>query len=54
MKTLIEYIYGEEFFKTLNFELDGDLNLETILDEKLQKEIEEIVYTYAFYSAIYN
>ncbi|MGL6066795.1 MAG: transglycosylase SLT domain-containing protein [Cetobacterium sp.] len=54
LKSLMEYIYGEEFLKTLNFELDGDLNIETISDEKIQKEIEEIVYTYAFYSAIYN
>lgn len=54
LKTLIEYIYGEKMLKTLSFELDGDLKLETIVDEKLQKEIEEIVYTYAFYSAIYN
>ncbi|MGL5983287.1 MAG: transglycosylase SLT domain-containing protein, partial [Cetobacterium sp.] len=54
LKTLLEYIYGENFLKELNFELDGDLNLETISDEKIQKEIEEIVYTYAFYSAIYN
>lgn len=54
LKTLIEYIYGEKVLKGLNFELDGDLKLETIVDEKFQTEIEEIVYTYAFYSAIYN
>lgn len=54
LKTLIEYMYGEKVLKTLNFELDGDLKLETIVDERLQREIEEIVYTYAFYSAIYN
>lgn len=54
LKTLIEYIYGEKVLKGLNFELDGDLKLETIVDEKLQTEIEEVVYTYAFYSAIYN
>ena len=54
LKTLIEYIYGERILKTLSFELDGDLKLETIVDEKFQTEIEEIVYTYAFYSAIYN
>ncbi|WP_047380529.1 tetratricopeptide repeat protein [Cetobacterium sp. ZWU0022] len=54
LKTLIEYLYGEKVVKTLNFELDGDLKLETITDEKFQREIEEIVYTYAFYSAIYN
>ena len=54
LKTLIEYIYGEKVLKGLNFELDGDLKLETIVDEKFQAEIEEIVYTYAFYSAIYN
>ena len=54
LKTLIEYMYGEKVLKSLNFELDGDLKLETIVDEKFQTEIEEIVYTYAFYSAIYN
>ncbi|MBC2850525.1 tetratricopeptide repeat protein [Cetobacterium sp. 8H] len=54
LKTLIDYIYGEEVLKSLNFEIDGDLKLETISDDKLQKEIEGIVYTYAFYSAIYN
>ncbi|MGL4954162.1 MAG: transglycosylase SLT domain-containing protein [Cetobacterium sp.] len=54
LKTLIEYLYGEKVLKTLNFELDGDLKIETITDEKFQKEIEEIVYTYSFYSAIYN
>ena len=54
LKTLVEYIYGEKILKSLNFELDGDLKLETIVDEKFQKEIEGIVYTYAFYSAIYN
>ena len=54
LKTLIDYLYGETVLKSLNFELDGDLKLETVGDDKLQKEIEEIVYTYAFYSAIYN
>lgn len=54
LKTLVEYKYGEKVLKSLNFELDGDLKLETIVDEKFQTEIEEIVYTYAFYSAIYN
>ncbi|MEG3014357.1 MAG: transglycosylase SLT domain-containing protein [Cetobacterium sp.] len=54
LKTLIEYIYDEDVLKSLNFEIDGDLKLETITDDKLQKEIEGIVYTYAFYSAIYN
>lgn len=54
LKTLIEYIYGEKVLKGLNFELDGDLKLETIVDEKFQTEIEELVYTYAFYSTIYN
>ncbi|MDX8336216.1 transglycosylase SLT domain-containing protein [Candidatus Cetobacterium colombiensis] len=54
LKTLIEYIYGPKVIKSLNFELDGDLKLETIVDEKFQKDVEEIVYTYAFYSAIYN
>ena len=54
LKTLIDYIYGQDIFKSLNFEIDGDLKLETITDDKLQKEIEGIVYTYAFYSAIYN
>lgn len=54
LKTLIEYVYGEKVLKTLSFESDGDLKLETIVDEKFQVEIEELVYTYAFYSAIYN
>lgn len=54
LKTLIEYLYGEKVLKSLNFELDGDLKIETITDEKFQKDIEEIVYTYSFYSAIYN
>ncbi|MGL5903563.1 MAG: hypothetical protein ACRCZO_12845, partial [Cetobacterium sp.] len=54
LKTLVEYIYGEKTLKMLNFEINGDLKIETISDEKLQQELEEIVYTYAFYSAIYN
>lgn len=54
LKTLVEYKYGEKVLKSLNFELDGDLKLETIVDEKFQTEIEEMAYTYAFYSAIYN
>ncbi|MGL5971355.1 MAG: transglycosylase SLT domain-containing protein, partial [Cetobacterium sp.] len=54
LKTLVEYMYGEKKLKILNFEKNGDLRIETISDEKLQQELEEIVYTYAFYSAIYN
>lgn len=54
LKTLVEYMYGEKTLKMLNFEKNGDLRIETISDEKLQQELEEIVYTYAFYSAIYN
>ena len=54
LKTLVEYIYGERVLKSLNFESDGDIRLETITDEDLQKNIEEISYIYSFYTAIYN
>lgn len=54
LKTLIEYIYGKEILNRLNFELDGDIKLETIRDYELQKKIENIVFIYAFYSALYN
>lgn len=54
LKILLAYFYGESELEKINFELDGDINLERIKNKKDREKIENIIYTYAFYSAIYN
>lgn len=54
LRSLLEFNLGEEAIKNINFEIDGDIRTGNIINEDLRERIEIIIYTYAFYSAIYN
>ena len=54
IKALIHYNMGEEFFKTVRFDYDGDINLETIPDPEGRYELQNLIITYTFYKKLYN
>lgn len=54
IKTLLEYRYGKKRVNRLIFDIDGDINIDTISNEKLKEDIEKTIYAFAFYSKLYN
>lgn len=53
IKGLIEYFYGEEILSELNFN-DFDFDLEQISDPKIKENLSKLIFTYMFYTKIYN
>lgn len=54
LKTLIEYTQGKEILNSIFFEKDGDIDLNKIKDIPLRKNIQSLMYNYAFYNSLYN
>lgn len=54
LKSLIAYIYGEELLNRIQFDYDGDLNLDLITDPEERYELQNLILTYMFYKKLYN
>lgn len=54
LRTLIEYSQGTDALNSLFFEKDGDIDLNKIKDSSLRKNIQNLMYNFAFYNALYN
>lgn len=54
LKTIIQYCFNEKILNKLNFEIDGDLKMELILNDEVRKKIEKIANIFAFYTTLYN
>lgn len=54
LKTLIHYNFGEGVAKSIKFDFDGDINLDTISNPEEKYEIQDLIITYIFYKKLYN
>ena len=54
LKTLIHYNFGEGIAKSIKFDFDGDINLDTISNPEEKYEIQDLIITYIFYKKLYN
>lgn len=54
LKSLIAYIYGEELLSRIQFDYDGDLNLDLVADPEERYELQNLILTYMFYKKLYN
>lgn len=54
LKTLIHYNFGEGVAKSIKFDFDGDINLDTISNPQEKYEIQDLIITYIFYKKLYN
>lgn len=54
LKTLIHYNFGEGVAKSIKFDFDGDINLDTISNPQEKYEVQNLIITYIFYKKLYN
>lgn len=54
LRTLIHYNFGEGVAKSIKFDFDGDINLDTISNPEEKYEIQDLIITYIFYKKLYN
>lgn len=54
LKTLIHYNFGEGVAKSIKFDFDGDIDLDTISNPEEKYEIQDLIITYIFYKKLYN
>lgn len=54
IKSLIAYVYGEELLSRIQFDYDGDLNLDLVADPEERYELQNLILTYMFYKKLYN
>ncbi|MDH6456641.1 soluble lytic murein transglycosylase [Fusobacterium sp. PH5-7] len=54
LKALIAYVYGEELVNKIQFDYDGDLNLELVADPEERYDLQNLILTYMFYKKLYN
>lgn len=54
IKTLIAYVYGEDYLKDLYFGYDNDINLSSIIIPEERFFLQNLFMTYIFYLRLYN
>lgn len=54
LKSLIAYVYGEELLEKIQFDYDGDLNLDLVADPEERYDLQNLILTYMFYKKLYN
>ena len=54
IKTLVAYVYGEDYLKELYFDYTNDINLATILDPQRRFFLQNLLMTYVLYSRLYQ
>lgn len=53
IKSIVDYVNGEDYLRKLNFDKNNNLNLDSIIDPRERYELQELLITYIFYSKLY-